>query len=189
MSWFVNGDNIQILPTNNSFEIYRYSDITFVKGSAKNHAKTLFYSKKPVKYTGDVDRRPKNNSNANNRTEENITKRLQKFTNIIKTKEIYRIPLRYLCGIGKVNNLIKIDLKTTCMFETDMNKLFESNRQLNSIVAFHDVAFIQYKQVRLNDNFRHYLKAIMASEKFLRMGIPKTHRQFNWLEKTIGWLA
>ena len=30
------------------------------------------------------------------------------------------------------------------MFETDMNKLFESNRQLNSIVAFHEVAFIQY---------------------------------------------
>ena len=114
------------------------------KDLLKNHGKTLFYSKKLVKYTGDVDKRPKNSANANNRTEKNITKRLQKFTNTISTKEIYRISLRYSCGIGKVNHLIKIDLKTTCMFETDMNKLFESNRQLNSIVAFHDVAFIQY---------------------------------------------
>ena len=124
------------------------------KDLLKNHGKTLFYSKKLVKYTGDVDKRPKNSANANNRTEKNITKRLQKFTNTISTKEIYRISLRYSCGIGKVNHLIKIDLKTTCMFETDMNKLFESNRQLNSIVAFHDVAFIQYNN-GLRKNFEN----------------------------------
>ena len=40
------------------------------------------------------------------------------------------------------------------MFETDMNKLFESNRQLNSIVAFHDVAFIQYNN-GLRKNFEN----------------------------------
>ena len=44
------------------------------------------------------------------------------------------------------------------MLETDMNKLFKPNRQLNLIAdntkkTFYDVPFIQYEQIRLNDNF------------------------------------
>ena len=63
--------------------------------------KTLLYSKKLVQYTRDFDRRLNNNPKANNRTSENIKKRLQKFTNTITTNETYRIPLKYLCNIGK----------------------------------------------------------------------------------------
>ena len=70
-----------------------------------------------------------------------------------------------------MNHPIKIDLKITCMLETDMNKLFESNKQLNTIadpnakITFRDAPSIQYEQIRLNDYLRQYLETIMASEK------------------------
>ena len=72
---------------------------------------------------------------------------------------MYRILLRYLCDIGKLNHLIKVDPKTTCMVKTDMKIFFESNRPFNPIVdpeikiTFHNVSSIQYEQLRLNDNF------------------------------------
>lgn len=155
------GDDIQILPPNNSLEIYCCSDAILKhlpKYSLITTDKTLLYSLKPVQYTGDVNRCPNNNANATNRTDENITERLQKFTNIIRTNERCRILLRCLCNIVKVNHPIKIDLKITCMLETDMNKLFKPNRQLDLIAdntkkTFYDVPFIQYEQIRLNDNF------------------------------------
>ena len=65
------------------------------------------------------------------------------------------------------------------MLETNMKKLFESNRQLNSAVAldakiaFHDALYIQYEQFWLDDNYRQYLETTIVSEKLLRMGIQK----------------
>ena len=133
------GDDIQILPPNNFLEVYCYSDailkhLPVIKQySLITTEKTLLYSVKPVQYTGDVNRCPNNNANATNRTDENVTERLQKFTNMIRTNETCRILLRCLCNTVKVNHPIKINLKITCMFETDTNKLFRSNRQLNLI--------------------------------------------------------
>ena len=91
----------------------------------------------------------------------------------------------------KVNQPTKIDLRTTCMLETNMKKIFESNRQLNPIadpdakIIFHDAPFIQYEQIRLNDNFRQYLETIMASETPLRISTQKTPLQISY-EITIG---
>lgn len=85
------------------------------------------------------------------------------------------------------------------MLEADMNKLFESNRQLNPVanphtkITFHDAPVIQYEQIPLNDRFGQNLETIMALEKLLRMGhtknptakiirngdrYPKFHRRF-----------
>ena len=61
-----------------------------------------------------------------------------------------------------------------------MAKLFASNQQVANIVTsisqiiWHNSPFIQYKQPRLNDNFRQYLETILVAEKLFQMGIQKT---------------
>lgn len=81
------------------------------KDSIKMFENTLLYSKKKmVKYPANQDRRPNNNAIAVFRTNENITEIIQKLTNIINMTKTYRVPLRHLCDIGKVNHPISIDL-------------------------------------------------------------------------------
>ena len=61
-----------------------------------------------------------------------------------------------------------------------MAKLFASNQQIANIVTsisqiiWHNSPFIQYKQPRLNYNFRQYLETILVAEKVFQMGIQKT---------------
>ena len=91
----------------------------------------------------------------------------------------------------------------------DMNKLFKCNRQLHEIsgadikIYFHDAPFIQYEQIRLNDNFQQYLKMTLTSKKFVWMGLQKILLQksykmvvnsesftvdFMFLNRQFGWL-
>ena len=91
----------------------------------------------------------------------------------------------------------------------DMNKLFKCNRQLHEIsdadikIYFHNAPFIQYEQIKLNDNFRQYLKMILTSKKFVWMGLQKILLQksykmvvnsesftvdFVFLNRQFGWL-
>ena len=103
------GDDIEILPTNNLLESYRYSEALLKhmpKDSIKIFENTLLYSKKMVKYPANQDRRPNNNAIAVLRTNENIAEIIQKLTNMINMTKTYRVPLRYLCDIGKVNHPI-----------------------------------------------------------------------------------
>ena len=61
-----------------------------------------------------------------------------------------------------------------------MAKLFASNQQIANIftsisqIIWHNSPFIQYKQPRLNYNFRQYLEIILVAEKVFQMGIQKT---------------
>ena len=103
------GDDIEILPTNNLLESYRYSEALLKhmpKDSIKIFENTLLYSKKMVKYPANQDRRPNNNAIAVLRTNENLAEIIQKLTNMINMTKTYRVPLRYLCDIGKVNHPI-----------------------------------------------------------------------------------
>ena len=108
----------------------------------------------------------------------------------MKINKTYRIPLRYLCCIGKMNHQIIIDFTVKYVYKTNMNKLFESNRQLNPIavpkfkITFHDAPCIQYEEFRRNDNYQQYLKTIVALEKFLRIGIQQP-----WLQKSYEMLV
>lgn len=60
-----------------------------------------------------------------------------------------------------------------------MKKLFDLNNQVNPMPNLHakiilfNAQFIQYEQFCFNDNFGEYIKAIMTSEKFLRVGTQK----------------
>ena len=112
---------------------------------------------------------------------------------------MYRVPLKYICDIGKINFPTKIDLKIRLTLETDMKRLFESDVNLNSglkngksatstdpkdyniaapgildaQIVLIKAPMIQYEQLTLNTNFRQYLKTILYSVRTLRIGVQK----------------
>ena len=99
-------DDIPILPTTNSILIYRYSD-RLLKHMPQDLLviieNDLLYSKKIVKLPGGEDRRDTHTAageDANNRTDDNIDDRIQKFQEQLKTTYWYRIPLKYIIDIG-----------------------------------------------------------------------------------------
>ena len=61
--------------------------------------------------------------------DDSIDDRIDKFVGIINTNRMYRIPLRYFCGLGKINLRVKIDCKMRRNLETDMKKLFEIKKK------------------------------------------------------------
>ena len=88
----------------------------------------FLYSKKKVKLPDGEDRQDKrtNDAHANNRTDDNIDERIQKFQNQLQNVYWYRIPLKYICDLGLVNTPIKFNTKCRLTFETNMQKPFKS---------------------------------------------------------------
>ena len=75
----------------------------------------LLYSKKKVKiYSDDNDRYPHYttmNMTARNKTDQNLMERIEKFQDQLKNEYVYRIPLKYLCDVGLVNQYFKFNKK------------------------------------------------------------------------------
>ena len=149
------GDDQPVLPLINNLDIYRYSD-EILKHMPEKALKTfqnqLLYSKKEkVLNNANRDRRLNNTlaANAADRTDANLSNRIPKFQDQIKNNFAYRIPLKFLCYIAKVNQCIKIkfDTKFMLMLKTEMKKLFETNANnvanLGAEIIFTDVLFIQ----------------------------------------------
>ena len=89
----------------------------------------LLYSEKKVKLPAGEDKRHTHTAageDADNRTDDNIDERIQKFQNQLKNTYWYRVPLKYIVDIGQVNTAIKFNTKWRITFETDLEKLFES---------------------------------------------------------------
>ena len=86
---------------------------------------------------------------------------------------------RYIGHIGLVFLPIKIDTKIICTPETHLNKLFEPNKLVTAIadpdakVIWHDTLFMQYEQLRLNDNFRQYLETSIISKKVFQTSVQQ----------------
>ena len=107
----------------------------------------------------------------------NIDERIELFYDQISEEFVYRIPLRYLSDIGKINFLTKIEYRIKLFLETDMSKLFESRKVLASSttlaaspdaeIIFTRAPFVQYEQILLDKNFRQHLKTIMVSKKII----------------------
>ena len=120
------GDDILILPTTNTINIYLQIFPCNVKAFAKKVLKViendLLYSKKKVKLPDGEDRQDRRTSDANadNRTDDNINERIQNFQNQLQKVYWYRIPLKYICDLGLVNILIKFNTKWRLTFETKM---------------------------------------------------------------------
>ena len=54
------------------------------------------------------------------RSDGNFQDREAKFRNQLKDKYVYRILLKYICDIGKINFPTKIDMKIRLILKTDM---------------------------------------------------------------------
>ena len=199
------GSEKELPPTFPLWEVYQYSDqiLKHLPSDAlKIIQKTLLYSKKPV-YFAKVDNVRKNYNSKdltytglnaaeafakkqNHAKDLNIDDRISLFQEQLKDQRTYRIPLRYLSDIGKINFPTKIDYRIKLCLETKMEKLFESKGVLASTAAipatnvqiiFTKAPFVQYEQVLLGKNFRQHLKTIMVSIKVLRLGAQKTPLQ------------
>ena len=111
------GDDTPILPTNNTVEIYKYSDAILKhlpKDALEVIENDLLYSKKKVQLPDGEDRRKRftvQNGDATERSDLNLTERITKFATQLQSNYYYRIPLQYLCDIGYVNTPIKFNTK------------------------------------------------------------------------------
>ena len=120
-------------------------------------------------------------------TGDNIDSRITKFVDVINNEKVYRIPLRYFCNLGKIDYPVKINLKITCLLETNIKNLSELKKKSavagtpDAKIIFANAPHIQYKQFKLNNNCRQYIKTIVSSSKVLRMRIEKA-----LLQKTFG---
>ena len=77
-------DDMMILTTNNSIDIYQYSNpqLKYLpEKSVKNLLKTILYLNKPVYLAENVDRRPNNDSDDNKRSDPNLTYRMAQLRN------------------------------------------------------------------------------------------------------------
>ena len=101
--------------------------------SAKKLLKTMLYSNKPVYLTGNNTRRLNNDNDFADRTDPNLTYRLKEFKNHLFKQWVYKIPLLYLCDLGKVNFAVNTNTKIVLTLERNMNKLFESNKKVAAI--------------------------------------------------------
>ena len=104
-------DDMMILPTNKSVDIYQYSNaqIKYLpEKSVKKLLKTMLYSNKPVYLAANTDRRPNNDNDDNKRSDPNLTYRIAQLKDYLFEKNVYRIPLTLVCDLGKVNFAMKL---------------------------------------------------------------------------------
>ena len=183
-------DYVQLFPTSSPYHIYQYSHLMLKhlpEKSLKTIEELLLYIKKRVSYTGNIDRRLNNSDTPADITDDNIDNRITKFVDVINNEKVYRIPLRYFCNLGKIDYPVKINLKITCLLETNIKNLFELKKKSavagtpDAKIIFANAPHIQYKQFKLNNNCRQYIKTIVSSSKVLRMRIEKA-----LLQKTFG---
>ena len=181
------GDDTPILPTTNTVEIYKYSD-AILKHIPKNALAViendLLYSKKKVTLPVGEDRRDNHtaaNEDADNRTDDNIDERIQKFRTQLQSTYYYRIPLKYICDIGYVNTPIKFNTKWRLTFEANMSRLFESKTNLAAGADYPDTVdakiildsapCLLFHQFSLEDTYRAYFEGAMISNQVLRTGL------------------
>ena len=120
------------------------------------------HNAKDVDFTG-LTAAEKVTAKKNHAKDLNIDERISLFKNQLKKEFIYRIPLRCISDIGKINFPKKIDYRIKPFLETDMGKLFESRKPLTANTAIPDsdaeiiftrAPFVQYEQILLDKNFR-----------------------------------
>ena len=135
------GTNKELTSTTTPQKIYQYSDTMLKHLPAKSPKvieNDLLYSKEEVVIPYNLDRRFHGMvKEANNRVIHNVIRsdgsfrdRETKFRNQLKDKYVYSILLKYICDIGKIHFPIKIDMKIRLTLETDMKKLFESDKTI-----------------------------------------------------------
>ena len=136
------------------------------------------YCNKPVYSDTDVDRRPNNDDQVADRSDPNLTERIEKLTDWILKIFFYIVPLGVIVDLGLINFYVKTNTKIIITLERDMNKLFETNKKAGSIsdepdalIQFHDRPYISCEEINLAKTIDIYLSGILRSEQALRMGV------------------
>ena len=117
--------------------------------------------------------------------DKNLTDRISNFQEQLKNLYVYRIPLKFLCDVGLVNQCFKFNTKYILTLETDMQKLFKTNinQSMDALptslddIACTGASYIMYEQFQLNENFKIYLEGTMQPEHVLRTRIKPTPYQ------------
>ena len=178
-------DDMKILPTNNSADIYQYSNPQMKylpEKLVKNFVETIFHSNKPVYLTKNVDRRSHNDDRDAKRTDPNLTYHLAQLKDYIFERYVYRIPSSLIFDLGLVNVSFKTNIKIILTLEKNMNKLFESNKTVTAIpdnpdalIQFYDRPYISYQEINLTKGTDLYFTGILRSETALRQGVLPSH--------------
>ena len=185
--WFTNidirryPDDMNIFPTNNSVSIANYSNAQMKylpAKSVKKLLKTMLYSNKPVYLTGNNTRRPNNDNDEADRTDPNLTYWLKELKSHLFKQCVYKIPLLYLCDLGKVNFAVTTNTKIVLTLERNMNNLFESNKKEaaipdnpSALINVYDWPYISYQEINLTQQASLYGTGIFRSETALRQGV------------------
>ena len=189
-------DDTRILPTNNSVDIYQYSNAQLKylpKKVVKALLKTMLYSNKPVCLDNDVDRRPNNSNDDDKCTDPNLTYQirrlklieLEELKDYLFQKHVYRIPLGLIVDLGLVNLAIKTDTKILITLEREMNKLFETSKKLAAVPAMpgpliniYNRPYISHQELKLTETSDVYQSGILRSETALRQSVlPSPYQQ------------
>ena len=122
----------------------------------------------------------------------------------------YRIPLGFFTSLDLVNFLHKIDTWFLFTLENNMNRLFQTNAKAvlanepDAQIIFHDMPYISYPQITLDDIFLAYFNGILRSCGALKPGVISSPFQqsfeiiagtqslkvnFRGLHKQIEWLG
>ena len=174
-------DDMNILSTNNSVDIYNYSNaqIKYLpEKSVKKLLKNMLHCNKPVYLDGDIDRRPNNDDTAAARTDENLSYRITNLKTHLFKENVYRIPLLALCDLGRVNFAEKTDARINLTLKRNLNKLFETNKKAptmpenpNAFINIYDRPYISYPEISLTQQADLYGTGILRSETALRQGV------------------
>ena len=174
-------DDMNILPTNNSVDIYNYSNTQMKylpEKSVKKLLKNMLYSNKPVYLDSGTERRPNNDDTAADRTEENFSYCIENLKTHLFKKNVYRIPLSALCDLGRVNFAEKTDTRIILSLERNLNKLFGRNKKVAAIpdnpdvfINIYDRPYISYPEINLTQQADLYGAGILRSETALRQGV------------------
>ena len=174
-------DDKNILSTNNSVSIANYSNAQMKYlplTSLKRIRKTMLYVNTPVYITNDNDRRANNATTDAARTDPNLNLRIKTFADVLSAETVYRIPLLYLCDLGKVNFSVNTDTRITITLQGNLNKLFESNKKVASIpdnsdafIKFFARPYIAYQETSLTQQAGLYQGGILRSRTALRQGV------------------
>ena len=179
-------DDMRILPTNNSVDIYQHSNALMKylpEKSVKKLLKTMLYSIKPVYLEKNVDRKPNNDTSDAKWTDLNLTYRLAQLKDYIFEKD--RIPLSCIADLGLVNFSTNTATKIIITLERNMNRSFESNKKvtaipdsLDALINIYDRPYISYQEINLTQGADIYFNGILRSETILRQGVlPSPYQQ------------
>ena len=181
-------DDMRVLPTNNSVDIYQYSNAQMKylpEKSVKKLLKMILYSNKPVYLEKNANRRPNNDASDAKLTDPNLTYRLAQLKDYIFEKHVYGIPLSRIVDLGLANFSAKTDTKIILTLERNMNRLFESNKKVTNIpdrpdalINIYDKPYISYQEINLTQGADIYFNGILRSGTALRQGVlPSPYQQ------------